>query len=97
MNLWAELMETLSPFLSLDVLDTQSALFGFDVATNYLLKNHILLIAKLYIYQSRSKHLLRLSELISVIKKVANLEMLSESSIIANARKWSPLAPFLFT
>ena len=38
MNLWAELMETLSPFLSLDVLDTQSALLGFDVATNYLLK-----------------------------------------------------------
>ena len=98
-RLWVELKEILSPYLSLHDLHAQSALLGFfDDSQTKLLLNHLLLIFKMYVYNSRSKLTLRLNELMENIRGIAKLELLSLEFFQLNnnyALKWNPINTIL--
>ncbi len=75
--LWALLKTALSPNLVLTDLDAKFALLDFYEATpeHFNLVNHILLLFKLYVYQSRSSGTLRLNGLLAKITDTAKLEI----------------------
>ena len=55
-DLWNELTLFFAPSINLDPLTPKSAILGFleEIDDNFLLKNHILLLFKLSVYQNRS-------------------------------------------
>ena len=76
-------------------LTPQAALFGFinECYNNLnILQNHLLLIFKLYIYQSRERGVLNLNDLIKNITKGKKLERkiasVSEKKTIQFNNKW---------
>ena len=76
-TLWNQLSLFFETDLDFPDLPPQAALFGFinesDDNLN-ILQNHILLIFKLYIYQSRERGVLNLNGLIKNVTKVKKLE-----------------------
>ena len=76
-TLWNQLSLFFETDLDFPDLTLQAALFGFinesDNSLN-ILQNHILLIFKLYIYQSRERGVLNLNGLIKNVTKVKKLE-----------------------
>ena len=75
--LWNQLLLFYGTDLDFPDLTLQAALFGFvNESDNNLniLQNHILLIFKLYVYQSRERGVLNLNSLIKNVIKVKKLE-----------------------
>ena len=78
--LWSDIVQCFQNNLILQTLTPQTAIFGFlDSANNdpifennKCLRNHILLIFKLYVYKSREKKLININNLIAEIRKVKN-------------------------
>ena len=75
-NLWNQLRLYISEKVALPVLNPQSAIFGFtDVLDhNYLLVNHLLLIFKYNIYNSRVENTLSFQSLKCVISQIKHIE-----------------------
>ena len=100
-QLWVDLKQALEPFFDIDDLHPQSALLGFYSEPHQppnLLLNHLLLIFKIYIYNSRNKHTVNLNKLIENIKRTAQLELKSSELFYNNDyynMKWLPLTAFL--
>jgi hypothetical protein len=99
--LWALLKTALSPNLLLTDLDAKFALLGFYEATpeHFNLVNHILLLFKLYVYQSRSSGTLRLNGLLGKITDTAKLEIdlspVGSATHVFYETKWRPLNSLL--
>ena len=97
--LWQALSNHFSPALIFPPLNSQSVHLGFldDKIDNFLLLNHILLIFKIYIYNSRAAKKLPFAGLLARIEKIFNLESRSQE-YRANAiydDKWRCIAPVL--
>ena len=90
-NLWNQLRLYLSEKVALPVLSPQSAIFGFtDVLDhNYLLVNHLLLIFKYNIYNSRIDNTLRLQSLRCVISQIKYIEEPISNNDLNKKRKIS--------
>ena len=75
-NLWNQLQLYLSENVALPVLNPQSAIFGFtDVLDhNYLLVNHLLLIFKYNVYNSRVNNALSSQILKCVVPQIKFIE-----------------------
>ena len=93
--LWNQLLLFFETDLDFPDLTPQTALFGFiNESDNNLniLQNHILLIFKLYIYQSRERGVLNLNGLIKNVTKVKILERkiasVCEKKTIQFNNKW---------
>ena len=72
-QLWNHLRLFLTNDISLPILTPQTAIFGFINGIEnsvYKIINHVLLIFKLHVYQSRERGTLELSRLMNEIKKV---------------------------
>ena len=79
----------------------QTALFGFyeDLENKLsLLKNHILLLFKLYVYKQRDNKVLNLQSLISVINEITEAEkrIAVKNNKIYN-KKWHPIERHLLS
>ena len=74
--LWNQLTNFFSNCLTLPQITPQSAIFGFlDIVQNiFLITNHLLIIFKNYIYNARKYKVLRLDDLISIIKEIHDNE-----------------------
>ena len=93
--LWNRLFLFFEKDLDFPDLTSQAALFGFvnDSDNNLnILQNHILLIFKLYVYESRERRVLNLNSLIKNITKVKKLEKkiasVCEKKTIQFNNKW---------
>ena len=93
--LWNQLLLLFETYLDFPDLTPQAALFGFvNESDNNLniLQNHILLIFKLYVYQSRGRGVLNLNSLIKNVTKVKKLEgkiaSVCEEKTIQFNNKW---------
>ena len=79
---WSDLVHYFQNSLVLPILTPQPAIFGFldsinsdyNFKKNKLLINHILLIFKLYVYRSREKQFIHISNLMAEIKSVKAIE-----------------------
>ena len=61
--------------LSIPSLTSQSAIIGhIDLSDDYLLINHLILIYKFYIYNSRNRGYLNVEHLIEIIDKTKRIE-----------------------
>ena len=95
-SLWSELRLFFSQ-LSLPDLLPQTALLGFyELSDNkfMILKNHILLLYKLYVYKQREIKVLSLQGLISVIDEIKKVEKkiaLKNHKIEKYNKKWHPI------
>ena len=72
-QLWNHLRLFLTNDISLPILTPQTAIFGFINGIEnsvYKIINHVLLIFRLHVYQSRERGTLELSRLMNEIKKV---------------------------
>jgi hypothetical protein len=96
-SLWSNLQIALSPNVLLANLNPKFALLGFYEASpnDFGLVNHILLLFKLYIYQSRSSKTLRLNGLLGKITEIAKLETMlapiGTATYELYKTKWRPL------
>ena len=74
--LWNQLKEFISDeTLSFPSLTPQSALLGhIDLSDDYLLINHLILIYKFYIYNSRNRGYLNIEHLKAIIDKTKRIE-----------------------
>ena len=90
-SLWNQLRLYLSENVALPVLNQQSAIFGFtDVLDhNYLLVNHLLLIFKYNIYNSRVNNSLSLQSLKCVISQIKYIEETISNNDLNKKRKFS--------
>ena len=93
-KLWDDLVQFFISVLNIPRLSTQSALLGFlgEIDTHNLLINHLLLLFKLYVYQSREKKRLHFPALLVNIKNIYNLELKTESTLLITksySEKWS--------
>ena len=93
--LWNRLLLFFETDLDCPDLTPQAALFGFVNESNNnlnILQNHILLIFKLYVYQSRERGVLNLNSLIKNVTKVKKLEgkiaSVCEKKTIQFNNKW---------
>ena len=92
--LWKKLQLKLKDDLTLLQLLPHAAIFGvLEVDCQcYLMQNHILLISKLYIYNSRNNTFLSSTCLLKKISKIKNIEKkvasVNEKKNIAYKRKW---------
>ena len=97
LSLWDHLKANLSSNLLLAELEDKFALLGFyEAATEHFnLENHILLLFKIYIYQSRSRGSLRINDLMKKITDTAKLELSIHPTDtirqIYYQSKWRPL------
>ena len=76
-NLWNQLNFYLAEDLILPPQTLQVAVFGFsekDNTENIILYNHLFLIFKFYVYQSREKGLLNVMSLVNQIMKIKKIE-----------------------
>ena len=75
-KLWDQLKEFISnETLSFPSLTPQSAILGhIDLSDDYLLINHIILIYKFYIYNSRNRGYLNIEHLKAIIDKTKRIE-----------------------
>ena len=73
--LWDQLKEFISnTTLSILFLSPPSAILGYiDLSDNYLLINHIILIQKFYIYNSRNRGYLNTEHLKAIIDKTKSI------------------------
>ena len=87
--------------LQLPDLTPQAAIFGFlNTEEEFsLLQNHILLLFKLYIYNSRPSGILILNSLLAEIVKIMNIEKHLASSnqnkIIKYNKKWGKIETWI--
>ena len=90
-NLWNRLRLHLSEKVALPVLNPQSAIFGFtDVSDhNFLLVNHLLLIFKYNIYNSRVNNSLSFRGLKCVISQIKYIEETISNNDLNKKRKIS--------
>ena len=74
--LWKSLISIFDKSLNLPFLSPQTAFIGFanTYCIDTLLKNHILLLFKIYVYNSRKHEKISLKNLIRNITKVKNIE-----------------------
>ena len=80
-SLWSDLVQYFQNSLVLPTLTPQTSIFGFlDFKKNKLLINHILLIFKLYVYRSRGKQFIHISNLIAEIKSAKAIEKVIATS-----------------
>ena len=93
--LWNQLLLFFETDLDFPDLTPQAALFGFvNESDNNLniLQNHILLIFKLYVYQSRERGVLNFNSLIKNVTKVKKLKRkvasVCEKKAIQSNKKW---------
>ena len=93
--LWNRLLLFFETDLDFPDLTPQVALFGFVSESDNnlnILQNHILLIFKLYVYQSRERRVLNLNSLIKNVTKVKKLERkiasVCEKKTIQFNNKW---------
>ena len=75
-NLWNQLRLYLSEKVTLPILNPQGAIFGFTdtLDHNYLLVNHLLLIFKYKVYNSRVNNTLSFQNLKRVISQIKYIE-----------------------
>ena len=98
--LWHALCNHFRQYLTFPTLTTQSAHLGYlnETIANYLLLNHILLIYKIYVYNSREAKKLSLIGLLSRIEKIFYLEIKTQEynrSDTNYENKWSCIANVL--
>ena len=99
--LWASLKVALLPNLVLPDLEEMFALLGFYEALplHFKLVNHILLLFKIYLYQSRDSGSLRINGILSKIRKTAKLELalapIGSADYTLYESKWAPLNELL--
>ena len=88
LNLWNELDLFFKNEFTLFDLTLQAALLGFlNVSSKLLLiQNHLLLVFKIYIYNTRGSESLKIKSLIRAITKVKNIE---EKNSLNNEKKRS--------
>ena len=74
--LWKSLISFFDKSLNLPFLSPQTAFLGFTntYCNDTLLKNHILLLFKIYVYNSKKHEKISLKNLIRNITKVKNIE-----------------------
>ena len=86
--LWNQLKEFISNvFISFPSLMPQSAILGhIDLSDDYLLINHLILIYKFYIYNSRNRGYLNIEHLKAIIDKTKRIE---EEISKHKLKKWS--------
>ena len=85
-SLWLQLNRHFHSDLKFPEPATQTAIVGIfnDSVSNIHLINHILLLFKLYIYKSRSKHRLNIHELLA---NILNIKKLEKVTAIGNVKK----------
>ena len=90
-NLWSQLRLYLSEKVTLPILNPQSTIFGFpDVLDhNYLLVNHLLLIFKYNVYNSRVNNTLSFQNLKCVISQIKYIEETISNNDLNKKRKIS--------
>ena len=90
-NLWNELRLYISEKVALLVLNPQSAIFGFThvLDHNYLLVNHLLLIFKYNIYNSRVNNTLSFQNLKCAISQIKYIEETISNNDFNRKRKIS--------
>ena len=90
-NLWNRLRLYLSEKVALPVLNPQSAIFGFTEVLdhNFLLVNHLLLILKYNIYNSRINNSLSFQSLKCVISQIKYIEETISNNDLNKKRKKS--------
>ena len=74
--MWKSLISFFDKSLNLPFLSPQTAFLGFTntYCDDTLLKNHILLLSKIYVYNSRKHEKISLKNLIRNVMKVKNIE-----------------------
>ena len=90
-NLWNQLGLYLSEKVVLPVLNPHSAIFGFTnvLDHNYLLVNHLLLIFKYHIYNSRVNNTLSFQSLKCAISQIKYIEETISKNDLNKKRKIS--------
>ena len=85
-SLWLQLNRHFFSDLKFPELTPQTAIVDIfnDSVSNIYLINHILLLFKLYIYKSRSKHRLNIHELLA---DILNIKKLEKVTAIGNVQK----------
>ena len=93
--LWVKLSNFFRPILILPSLTPESAFLGFE-NINDILINHILLIFKIAIYNSRNKGTCSFEFIINKIKHIKRLEdnltFLNENQRHRNETKWAKIS-----
>ena len=93
-ELWNRLSLFFNDSLHLPHLSPQTACFGFPntYSNCFLLENHILLLFKNYLYNSRTQGIITLSKFIRIIAKVKNIEKEiagdNDQKIMLYNKKW---------
>jgi hypothetical protein len=99
--LWIRLQTAIAPNIILRDLNAEFALVGFYEAPreHFNLVNHILLLFKLYIYQSRNSKTISLIGMIGKISEIAKLECSlaapGSASFAFYENKWRPIGHLL--
>ena len=85
-SLWLQLNWHFHSDLRFPILTPQTSILDVfnDSVSNIHLKNHILLLFKLYIYKSRNKHRLNIHELLA---NILNIKKLEKVTAIGNVKK----------
>ena len=87
-QLWNNLRFFLTNDICLPVLMPQTVIFISEITNNvYKITNHILLIFKLQVYESKERSVLELSRLINKMKKVKLLEKNSAQNYVRKPEK----------
>ena len=99
-ELWKRLNLFFNGSLCLPELLPQTAFFGFIISSeNLLLENHILLLFKIYLYNSRNQEKVRFNKLIRVITKVKDMEKEiagnNDKKIMLYKKKWQKIEDML--
>ena len=96
-NLWTQVWLYLSDRVALPILNSQSAIFGFPDAldSNYLLVNHLLLIFKYSVYNSRVNNTLSFQSIKCAIFQTKYIETISENDLNKKRKllkKWNSIS-----
>ena len=90
-QLWNNLRFFLTNDICFPILMPQTVIFGFisGITNNvYKITNHILLIFKLQVYESKERNVLELSRLINKMKKVKLLEKNSAQNYVRKLEQY---------
>ena len=88
-QLWNNLRFFLTNDICLPVLMPQTVIFISEITNNvYKITNHILLIFKLQVYESKERSVLELSRLINKMKKVKLLEKNSAQNYVRKLEQY---------
>ena len=99
-KLWTNIKQSLSPHLALPNLYAKNCIFGFiDNDSFSVVKNHTLLLYKLYIYDcrlnKRSTNFVGYKNLISIIRQIEEKISKKRNTMAIHFQKWEPKSVML--